>query len=409
MNIKQLFTRNKAPDTTTQVGLSQYAYNSEQAHKSLLDYFNRGGAEEETNSVVFRCIRLICDAISCLNLELFEQDENGYGTQLYKYNGVKLLSGKSNKFQSTSTIISILVYDIIMKGEGIIEIFRDKQGNPIELRNTAFYTTKKKNNIYDLVYEISDDYGTRLKDSKDVIHVKANSKDGITGRSLFIYASNVLNIQSNIDTYIKAYFKNGYFSNGYLTTEKALTDKQFSQLKSSWGNYSGASNAGKTPLLDNGLKYMPIMIRPSETNVVEIKKQMASDVARFFGVPLGKLNMLDNTVLDKDENRKFFDETLQPYINNIEQEFSNKLFTRPSQENLYIKFNVRKYTYVSNDIALSYGTQIHNGMITPNEARKEQNRPPLEGGDDLYMNYIKLINNDAHFGDNEKNDEKKKE
>ena len=85
-------------------------------------------------------------------------------------------------------------------------------------------------------------------------------------------------------------------------------------------------------------------------------------------------------------NVAFYVEALQPIITEIEREFSAKLL----DENTYTDY---KYTF---DLSALYAldvdsksrwqkTRLETGQATVNDIRRDDDRPPVDKGDDVYI------------------------
>jgi HK97 family phage portal protein len=71
-----------------------------------------------------------------------------------------------------------------------------------------------------------------------------------------------------------------------IDDEAALSDEQFSRLKDELdAQFTGAGNAGRPMLLQNGLKWQPMGLTPADMDFAGLKASAAREIALAFGVP----------------------------------------------------------------------------------------------------------------------------
>ena len=76
--------------------------------------------------------------------------------------------------------------------------------------------------------------------------------------------------------------------------------------------------------------------------------------------------------------------TLNNWVERIEQEFNLKLFRSAGQRFVELDLNglLRGDLKARSD---AYAKYIQNGILTPNEVRRRENMPDMEGADDLMI------------------------
>lgn len=79
-------------------------------------------------------------------------------------------------------------------------------------------------------------------------------------------------------------------------------------------------------------------------------------------------------------------DTLLPWVCRWEQELKRKLFTEPTDNRKYIKFNLNALLR-GDSLARAnfYRTMIMSGVMTRNEARAREDLPPIAGADELLV------------------------
>ena len=148
-------------------------------------------------------------------------------------------------------------------------------------------------------------------------------------------------------------------------------------------------------VLDNGLKYQPISISNRDAQFVEQSSLSVEDVARFFGVPLYKLQAGKQSYSSNEQNAiEYVVSTLHPIVSQWEDELSFKLLTTSERaKGLEIRINMMAelrgdFTSRSN----WYKAMREIGVFSVNDIRALEDMPDVDGGDDRYasLNYVPL-------------------
>ncbi|HDU7054344.1 TPA: phage portal protein, partial [Escherichia coli] len=148
--------------------------------------------------------------------------------------------------------------------------------------------------------------------------------------------------------------------------------------------YTG-ENAGKTAILSNGAKYNPTTFSPVDAQTVEQLKMTAEIVCSVFRVPAYKIGVGQPPSSDNVEalEQQYYSQCLQTLIESIELLLDEALETG---ENESTEFDVTTLLRMDSERRMkTLGDAVKNTLLTPNEARKRENLPPLAGGDALYL------------------------
>ncbi|MFG6535548.1 phage portal protein [Sulfitobacter sp. 1A16787] len=148
-----------------------------------------------------------------------------------------------------------------------------------------------------------------------------------------------------------------------------------------------ASNEGRNALaLPEGHTLTPLGLDPEKMQMVEVKRFLVEEFARIWNIPPVFLHDLTHGTFSNTEQQDlhFIKHCLAPLVRKYEQQVNLKLFGRASD--LYAECNLDALARgVLKDRAEARARQIMTGQLTPNEARAQDNRPGLPGGDDLLM------------------------
>lgn len=121
---------------------------------------------------------------------------------------------------------------------------------------------------------------------------------------------------------------------------------------------------------------------------METKKFSILDICRFYGVHPDKVFAGQSTNYKASEmsNVSFLTDTLQPILKQIEAEFNYKLIPN-SVANLYsISFDLSCLYQTDLTTQASYYKALEEmGAHSPNDTRRALGKPPVEGGDKVFI------------------------
>ena len=111
------------------------------------------------------------------------------------------------------------------------------------------------------------------------------------------------------------------------------------------------------------------------------------DICRFFGVSPTKAFDYDKVNYNSLEATQlaFLTDTLQPWLELIEEEFTRKLF-KPSESNLSVNFDDSQLLRADKQALADYYYKLFQiGAISQNEVRRALNLPPVADGDNTFI------------------------
>lgn len=169
-----------------------------------------------------------------------------------------------------------------------------------------------------------------------------------------------------------------------------LNEIQKQQLKSSWQQAfspeTGQPNG--VAVLEGNMDFSPITVNPADAQLLESRQYNVIDICRFFGVNPTKVFDLTKASYStvEAENLQFLNDTLQPIIEKIEQEFQRKLFKPSEKAHTVVRFDTSSMLRTDKNSQASYYSTLFNmGAMSINEIRKALDLEPIEGGDTHYV------------------------
>lgn len=342
--------------------------------------------EEEALQIpaVTTAIDLITGSIAQLPFMLVKKDDNtGEVTRINDDYRLYLLNKQPNETMDAYTFKKAMVKDYLLYGSSNAVIER----NLNQIRELYLLPTKQ---LSVQVY-VTDSYkkyseitlhnaaGSKTFNDYQLLSVLKDSNDGLVGQGILSQNYEVLKLALAETKYTANVLQNGALPLGVLKTETKLSDKAFAKLKASWSNlYSGSDKAGKTVILEEGLDYKPISIKPNDLELTESKKTTLSNIARIFSIPESMINSNANKYGSNEQNNiNFLQYCVSPIIAAIESAVNKEMLLETEKERGYeFKLDPSKLLQTTRkERAEAVGAEYKEGLISFWEARSEIDRP----------------------------------
>lgn len=173
---------------------------------------------------------------------------------------------------------------------------------------------------------------------EDVCDYKGPTHDGVNGESRLSFASEVVRSGLAAQAYNQAFYESGGQPSGVLTVDADLTGAEIGDdgkptgrtvkdvLRDEWEKiHSGAQNSHRIAILDHGLKYQSLAISQRDAMFIESQAQTVEDIARYFSMPLYKLQHGKQSYNSNEQNSIEYAGSLRPSVIQFEQEQTWKL------------------------------------------------------------------------------------
>lgn len=147
-----------------------------------------------------------------------------------------------------------------------------------------------------------------------------------------------------------------------------------------------AEKGGKVLAIPAGHDLKPLGPEPDKMQLVETQRFAVEEVARIYGLPPTFLQDLSRATFSNSEQQDLHlvKHTVKRWLEQLEAEMNLKLFGRGSSR--IVEFNLDGLLRGDYKTRMEgNATAIQTGQLTPNEARALDNREPLDGGDQLFI------------------------
>ena len=253
----------------------------------------------------------------------------------------------------------------------------------------------------------------------DVCQYKGASRDGITGISVLQRAAEVIAAARARQQHDLSYYENGGQPGGVLQTDTPLgglvddpeiPGKKVGRkdlLRREWERiHSGPTNANRIAILDYGLKYQAVSLSNKDAQFVESQEVAIRDIARYFGIPLYKLQEGKQAYSSNEQNAiEYVVSTLHPIVTHYDTGKTNvysavpPLYKLTRGKTTRVAFSDEERDKVSAELrgdnaarSSWYKNMREIGVFSVNDINRLEDMPDVEGGDERLasLNYVPL-------------------
>lgn len=320
---------------------------------ALLDFLREGTSSGAVvtrktvlkNTAVARCVFLISNSIGMLPLQLLRSGAAGKVEKATDHPLYDVLSTRPNSWQTAFEFRRLMQHRALTDGNGYALPIRSRDKITALIPLAPDTVKVEQRDDWSVFYRVRGKNGGEvLYESGDMFHLRGPSEDGLKGLALTDFAGETLGLSLRAQEAASRIFKQGFSAGTALETDATLGDEAIGRLKESLEEqYSGAENAGKTLVLEEGLKLKTVGMNSKDSQNIETRNHQIEEVARIFGVPRPFL-MVDDTSWGSGIEQLgifFVQYGLAPWFTAWEQAISRTLLSQTDRLTLYPKFNER--------------------------------------------------------------------
>lgn len=344
-------------------------------------------------SAVYACVGAISETTASLPLILYRRTGDDDRERAKDHPLYRVLHDVANPEQTALEFREYMQACVLLRGNAYARIVRGFDGQVRELwpLSPDGMSVLRLNNG-GLAYEYSDRRGVvqRLL-AVEVLHLRHRlGDDGVLGVSPIAAAKGVIELALSESEHGVATFKNGAKLGGILSFPSKLKSEQREALKASWASqYGGAGNAGRTPVLEEGVTYQPVSMTLEDAEWIAARQFSVEEVARLFRVPptiIGDLRH-GNYSNSVELARQFVTMSLRRHLVAWEQAIAKQLLTDAGRRVLFAEHAVEGLLRGdASNRADFYDKGIASGWMLKSEARRLENLPTVQGIDDAERN-----------------------
>lgn len=331
-----------------------------------------------------------------LGRHMYAKDAAGDRERITKGSAVDLLS-KPNEYMSGYDLFNMLLSELALYDFAMWVPRMDENGDwkvdpiPVEW----IIGVKSKDAFRQEAYKIQPTGATAwyFVNASDAVIFRGYGPHGFkAGSSAVVSLRDTLSEQVSAMTFRKQLWQRGGRVGMFMsrpadapTWSKEAKEKFVQNWRNTWSG--NGSNAGSTPLLEDGMELKRIGFTAKEEQWIEAATLALTTVAAAYHVPPAMVGVSGyNSFASVKEFRKMlYTETLGPLIAQVEDTFNTFLLPMiGAPEGQYLELNIaEKLQGDFEEQATQLFQAVGGPYMTPNEARSKTNMPPIEGGDVL--------------------------
>jgi HK97 family phage portal protein len=309
----------------------------------------------------------------------------------------QLLNCEANEDMTSFVFREAQISDCLLYGNSFAYISRSASGLPIgleRLRPDLCYMLRDPQNQPYYQYwtgkadeKASEEIKQRKFRPYDILHVVGPGADGLLGEAGIHRMRDLIGMELELQEFTSRFFSQNCRPSGVLSMPGRLSAEGANRLREAFARvHSGAQNAGRIAILEEGLKFEPISTNAKDSDLDSMKKFCRQQIAAAFNVPSHRVGDNDGVSYSSAEqaNAVFVQSTLAGWAARLEQEVNRKLIKRGDDVTTRISFDDLLRGDMSTRFS-AYAVAVTNGILTPNEIRAREGLPAVDGGESIRL------------------------
>lgn len=338
-------------------------------------------------STVFACVRLISSVTACMPLDVFETKGDDRTKAPLTNPLARLLRYMPNQYMTAFDFRVAMTMQLCFYGNAYALIERNAVGDVISLIPLLSVNMDVRLEGKRVVYRYKRDTEYAEFKQSEIFHLKGFGFNGLVGLSPIAFGAKTAGVAVAMEDQQRDFYANGAKAPQILSTgDKTLTEGQRDQLDENFKEISGGPVKKRLWILEAGFTTQPIGVSPQDAETMAARKFQVSELARFFGVPPHLVGDVEKSTSwgtgIEQQNLGFLQYTLDAYLEIWETCIVRWLVKPADLGKVHAEHN--RDGLLSGDSAAraSYmKTLVDTGLLTINEGRRVNNKPPLPGGD----------------------------
>lgn len=345
-----------------------------------------------TQAAVRTVVTFLARNIAQLGLPLYKRNGDADRERLQDHPLAALLR-QPNPWTTRYRFINALVHDFaIYDNAYLLKAKVDGATAGLIRLPPRLVTPKGDNWLTPEAFEIAGSKSKKVVTADQVVYFRGYNPDEDTGVSPLESLRQILLEEFASSQMREQTMRNGARASGYLERPAGTSWSPGAKttFKNDWqSQYVGdGPQAGGTPILEDGMTFKEASQTAKDLQYIEGRKLTREEVASAFFIPPPMVGILDNASFSNitEQHKMLYQDTLGPWLTMIQDEIALQLVPdfEPKSQDFYAEFNLReKLSGSFEERAASIQASVGAPWMTRNEARALDNRPPIDGGDDL--------------------------
>jgi HK97 family phage portal protein len=345
---------------------------------------------------VYACVRLISQTLARMPWQVLRNSADGASNDV-THPVWSLLNAEANEDCTSFLFRESQISDCLLYGNSFAFINRNPAGTPIgmeRLRPDLMYMMRDPANQPYYQYwtgKADESASPEIKARKfrpyDILHIVGPSADTLLGECPIHRIRDLIALEIELAEWTSRFLSNNCRPAGVLSMPGRLSAEGANRLREAFSRvHSGAKNAGRIAILEEGLKFDAISTNAKDSDLDSMKKFCRQQIAAAFNVPSHRVGDNDGVSYSSAEqaNAVFVQSTLAGWAARLEQEVNRKLIKRGDDVTTRISFDDLLRGDMSTRFQ-AFAIAVTNGILTPNEIRQREGLPAVDGGDHIRL------------------------
>lgn len=357
-------------------------------------------------SAVWACTRLTAEGVGAMPIDFSTVAADGTLTEDKSYPLAELFRRGPNRYQTRNEFMETMVINLMLHGNAYARKVKNARGEIISLMPLmAEQMEVSLTNSGERTYLYTEGVNVVAMAQENVWHVPLMPSNGVIGLSPLQYGARTMGIAMAAEDRVNTLAANGFKPAGVLMIDKVLKPEQRQQIRE---QFSDLQEGQGDPLkvLEAGMTYQQVSMSPRDVQLIETRRFSIEDIARFYGVPSILINDAQATTAwgtgIGEIKEGFYTLTLQPLLERIEASMKKWLVDPEDRDRIDIEFDFSRFLRGNQKARVEAGAAaVKGGLKTINEVRREEGLPPVDGGDQIYvqaqmrpLKFIEGLNNE---------------
>jgi HK97 family phage portal protein len=339
---------------------------------------------------VYTVVDYRAHAVARLPLKVYRRVENG--REDLRDHPMAALLRRPNPQMDRNLFWRTVIVHLDLFGEAILRKVRANDGRILELWPMHPSFVKVEPSGEGLAYQFVNASGGVELTADDVIHVRSvDPMGGYRGVSPLEPLRRTLENEESARLAQASFWKRGARPGMALTHPGQLSAAAQQRLKAQFDAIAaGAANTGSTVVLEEGMAAQNLGLSAEEAQYIQTRELNAVEVIAAYHLPPTAVGILTHATYSNvtEQLRSVYRDTVAPLLQMLEAALNVSL--RPEfgdTDDVYAEFVLDEVLRGAfEDRVAAIATAISSGQMTPAEARQLENRPFIEGSDQLLVN-----------------------
>ena len=330
------------------------------------------------HSAVWACVRKTAEMISSLPVDHYRKGASGSRERMDD-DLAEIIKDSPNRDQTATEYWEGVVAQTLLQGNAYSE--RLYVGKRLVGLRPLLGCTPERTADGGFRYGLIDRGKKEVLPADKVFHLRGFGAGDGMGMSVVRYGANSIGAALAADSTASAIFSNAAMPAGVLYSDQTLNKDQRAQLQTMLATYAGSNMAGKTMVLEAGLKWLQLQMNPEDAQLLDTRRFSIEDICRWFGVPpivIGHASE-GQTMWGSGVEAillSWLTLGINPFLVRLEKRLKKDLIAPENRRVEYFEYNreamIQMDSKAKGDLMLKLGM---GGTMTANERRQRLNLP----------------------------------